>query len=107
MSDTEFVVIFSTCNSIAEADRIAKRLIEEKTAACVNISDRVTSVYRWDGEIQKNVEALIIIKTRRSLVGKVQTLVKEESTYDCPEILAVPVVAGSPDYLRWLEKVTE
>ncbi len=107
MSDVEFVVMFATCDSVAEADRIGERLVRAKLAACVNINDRVTSIYEWEGTVQRDVEAFIIIKTRRSLVGKVQEAIKEESTYDCPEIIVLPIVAGSPDYLRWLGEVTE
>lgn len=107
MADAEYVVVFATCDSVAEADRIGERLIKEKLAACVNINDRVTSIYEWKGKIQRDVEAFIIIKTRRSLVDRVQSAVKAESSYDCPEIIALPIVAGSPDYLKWLGDVTQ
>ncbi|GAB4323405.1 MAG: divalent-cation tolerance protein CutA [Candidatus Zixiibacteriota bacterium] len=107
MADSDYVVVFATCDSLAEADRIAERLVTEKLAACVNINDRVTSIYEWKGKIQRDVEAFIIIKTKRSLVDQVQTAVKSESSYDCPEIIALPIVAGSSDYLKWLGDVTQ
>jgi periplasmic divalent cation tolerance protein len=107
MSETEFVVVLATCDSVAEADRIAGRLVRDKLAACVSINDRVTSIYEWQGKIERNIEALILIKTRRSLVDELQAVITAESSYDCPEIIVLPIVAGSREYFRWLEDVTK
>jgi len=106
MSDSEYILILTTCQSVSEADRIAEHLVTEKLAACVSVDDHVTSVYEWEGRIERNVEALIMIKTRRDLFDAIEKTIKEESAYDCPEIIAFPIVAGSADYLNWVKTVT-
>lgn len=97
-------VVLTTAPSLSEARRLAGRLVRERAAACVNVVPRVDSIYRWKGRVERGAEALLIIKTRRSrlklLSRKIQTL----HPYEVPEILALPVSAGSPAYLRWLEE---
>jgi periplasmic divalent cation tolerance protein len=101
---TDFILILSTCADKAEAERIAQRLVESRTAACVNIIDQITSIYRWQERVEKAGECLLLIKTRHDLANAVESLIKDLSSYDCPEIIVVPIVSGSPQYLTWLSE---
>ena len=97
-------VVFTTASNLSEARRIANQLVRARVAACVNIVPRIDSVYWWKGKVTRGAEALLIIKTSRSrmklLSRKIQTL----HSYEVPEVIALPVSAGSPAYLRWLEE---
>ena len=106
MTASEFIVVLSTCGSKAEADLIASRLVTDRAAACVNIIENVTSIYRWQNKIEKGTECLMIIKTRAALVSQVEGIVKELSVYECPEVIALPVVQGAAGYLNWIHDVT-
>jgi periplasmic divalent cation tolerance protein len=98
----EFCVLFCTA-SVDESDKIAKMLVEERLAACVNIT-AVQSHYRWQGELCEDSEALLIIKTGKSRVDKIIKRIKDVHSYDVPEIIALPIVAGSEEYLEWVDK---
>ena len=99
----ERLVVLMTAGSQEEANRIANTLVGEMLAACVNVLPGVTSVYRWEGEVQRDQEWLLIAKSSREvlddLVGRVQAL----HSYDLPEIIALPVVGGSEGYLCWID----
>lgn len=103
MSDSERVVVLITVGSLEEADKIAQALVERMLAACVNIVPSITSVYRWQDEVQRDTEALLIVKSRRDVFGRLRRCVKELHSYETPEIIALPIVAGDDDYLRWLD----
>lgn len=96
-----FCVLFCT-TSVEESERIARILIEEKQAACVNITE-VNSYYRWKGEFCEDKEALLIIKTEKSKVDRIIERIKEVHSYELPEIIALPIVAGYDKYLEWVE----
>ncbi|MCX7703182.1 MAG: divalent-cation tolerance protein CutA [Planctomycetota bacterium] len=98
----EEIVVFSTCSSRDEAERLTEALISERKAACVNIIPSLSSVYWWKGKIERSEEVLLVIKTLKSLIEEVITLIKANHSYTVPEIIAVPIVAGNPDYLKWL-----
>lgn len=106
MPSTDFIVILSTCATKAEAESIAARLVSDHAAACVNIIENITSVYEWKGKLEKGTECLMVIKTRASLGKQVETTIKELSSYDCPEIIALPIERGSAEYLNWIANVT-
>jgi periplasmic divalent cation tolerance protein len=93
----EFIVIYVTAGSTTEASRLAERL-----AACVNQIGPIQSVYRWEGKLEQSEEQLLIIKTRKELFTAVEKRVRELHSYSVPEIVALPIIDGSPDYLRWL-----
>jgi len=95
-------VLFCT-TSVDESDRIARVLIEEKLAACVNITE-VNSYYRWEGEFCEDKEALLIIKTEKSRVDEIIERIKELHSYELPEIIALPIVAGYDKYLEWVDE---
>lgn len=103
----EEVVIIITASNEDEAVRIARILLEEKLAACVNIHQKVRSLYWWEGKILDEGETMMIIKTRKGHVEKIVKKVKEVHSYTVPEIIALPIIDGSDDYLRWIGEVTK
>ena len=100
---TDKIVVFSTCGSMEEAERLARRLIEENLAACGNVISPVRSFYRWKGTIEDASEWLLSIKTSRELFDRVRLALESAHSYELPEVLALPVVEGSPNYLAWME----
>ncbi len=103
-NNPEYIVVFITAGSKEEAARIADELVKRKLAACVNIVGEVKSVFSWKGRIEKENETLLIIKSKRSVFGKLVKQVKEIHKYEVPEIIALPIVDGSGDYLDWMDK---
>ncbi|MBM4467702.1 MAG: divalent-cation tolerance protein CutA [Chloroflexi bacterium] len=104
MSDSEHVVILITVGSFGEADKIAQALVERMLAACVNIIPSITSVYRWQDEVQRDSEVLLMAKSRRDVFEHLASCVQELHSYETPEIIALPIAAGDADYLRWLDR---
>ncbi len=100
---TDKIVVLSTCGSSEEAEKIAHLLLEQRLAVCVNIVPAVRSLYRWQGAIESASESLLVIKSRRGLFEQLRCALENEHSYDVPEVLALPVVDGSPAYLSWLE----
>ncbi len=101
-----YAIVLSTCANRREAERIAERLILDGAAACVNVVEKVTSIYQWKGKLEKSNECLLVIKTRTALADRVQGTIKGFSSYECPEVLVLPVLDGSPDYLAWIDRST-
>ena len=97
-----FIIVYVTAGSASEAEQLAQALIGEKLAACVNRISSVRSVYRWQGEVEQSDEELLIIKTRKELFSAVEKRVRELHSYAVPEIVALPIIAGSAPYLAWL-----
>ena len=89
-----------------KADALAKGLVAARLAACVNVVPGMVSHYRWEGELHRDKEALLVIKTRAALLKKVEAWVKKHHPYTVPEVLALPVAGGSKDYLAWLAGAT-
>jgi periplasmic divalent cation tolerance protein len=105
---TDSIVIFVTAGSEAEAEKIARALVEEQLAACVNILNPIRSIYRWQGQVADDREWLLLIKTRAERFAAVESRVKALHSYQVPEVIALPIVAGAEGYLRWLrESVSE
>ena len=100
---TDFQIILSTCADREQAERIARRLVEQQVAACVNILPGVQSIYRWQGNIESAAEVLMVIKTSASLVSEVQSIIASLHSYEVPELLVLPVSGGSEAYLAWLK----
>jgi periplasmic divalent cation tolerance protein len=98
----EFLQVTTTAGSREEADRIATTLVDRRLAACVQIVGPIRSVYRWEGQIEHSEEWLCQIKTTREQYAAVEAAIREVHSYDCPEIIATPIVAGSEAYLQWL-----
>jgi periplasmic divalent cation tolerance protein len=100
---TDKRVVLVTCGSEEEASRIARALVGERLAACVNILDSpVRSVYRWKGRIETAMEHLLVIKTRRARLRALEAAVARLHSYQTPEVIALPVAEGSRKYLAWL-----
>lgn len=101
------VVVFVTASSAEEADRIGQALVHERLAACANLLPSIASTYWWKGGVQRADEALLVLKTREDLVGALQTRVRALHSYTVPEVIAFPIIAGNPDYLRWIDDSLE
>ena len=99
---THAVVVLTTAPSLTEARRITSALLDQKLAACVSILGLAESHYVWKGKKEKSREYLLLIKTRKEHFSKVDQAICEIHSYECPEILALPVSAGSKKYLEWL-----
>jgi periplasmic divalent cation tolerance protein len=102
----EFVAVFMTVSNEDDASVIARALVEERLAACVNIIKGVRSIYRWEGKIEDDQEVIMVAKTERSLFEPLEKRVKELHSYSVPEIIALPIVKGLKDYLDWIGDMT-
>ena len=99
---SEHLQATTAAGSREEADRIATALVERRLAACVQIVGPVQSVYRWQGQVERSEEWLCQIKTTRQHYAAVEAAIRELHSYECPEIIATPIVAGSAAYLQWM-----
>ncbi len=97
-----YIQISTTTETKEQAESIAQYLVEQNLAACVQITGPITSIYRWKGKVENAQEWLCLIKTRDELFEKVEAAIKKLHPYETPEIIAVPVVKGSKEYLNWL-----
>jgi periplasmic divalent cation tolerance protein len=98
------VIATTTTATMEDAKKIAARLVEERLAACVQIVDPITSVYRWQGAIEEDREILLLIKSTQELVPRIAELLDRIHPYEVPELIATPIVEGSSAYLSWLEE---
>lgn len=101
-----YIIIFITTPNKKEAERIAAGLIKSRLAACVNILQNVHSLFWWQGKMDSAKEALLIIKTRKALINKLIKKVKALHSYQVPEIIALPIILGNKEYLRWIDEST-
>jgi periplasmic divalent cation tolerance protein len=101
---TDKIVVLSTCASAEEAAKIARHLVENRLAACVTIVPQVRSIYRWKGVVEDASEWLLIVKSRRGLVERLSAEIARLHSYQVPEVVALPLVDGSPAYLNWLDR---
>ncbi len=101
------LVVYTTVPSKKMGELIARRLVETRLAACVNIIPHVESIYRWEGRIQTEGEFLLVIKTVESRLHEVREKIEKLHDYTMPEVVAVPIVGGSEKYLNWLRTETE
>jgi periplasmic divalent cation tolerance protein len=97
-------IVFVTCGSVGEAKRIGKAVVEKKLAACANIVVGVESIYRWKGKVERAREVLVVIKTTAARLRELEREVKRLHSYEVPEFIVLPIVAGSQEYLEWIEK---
>ncbi len=102
----DFIEVQTTTARQDEAQQIAQALVEQRVAACVQISGPITSVYRWQGAIEKDQEWRCTAKTTRALFPAVEKAIRELHQYDTPQIIALPIELGSEDYLRWVDEMT-
>jgi periplasmic divalent cation tolerance protein len=99
-----FCVVFITAPRGAETKRLTQMLLQKKLAACVNIVRRVDSFFWWQGRIDTAAESLLVAKTPRRLLPKLIKAVKAAHSYEVCEVVALPIIAGNPDYLRWVDR---
>ena len=103
----DFVIIMVMCATRTEARRIASSLLAKKLVACANIIDGVESKFWWKGKIDRANETLLMMKAKRANFKKIEAAVKKLHSYEVPEIIAVPIIAGSKDYLSWIKASTK
>jgi len=99
----DYIQVVTTCEHLRDAENIARTLVEERLAACVQIVGPVTSIYHWQNQIEKAQEWQCWCKTRRDLYDRIEAAIRGLHPYQVPEILAIPVLCGSADYLAWLD----
>jgi periplasmic divalent cation tolerance protein len=97
------IVVLNTCGSEAEAERLARLLVDQRLAACVSIVPRLRSFYRWNGAMESSEEWLLLIKSSRPLFEPLRAALENAHSYEVPEVLVLPVVDGAAPYLDWLE----
>ncbi len=99
-----FVQVITTVSGKKDAERLTKEILDKRLGACVQIMGPIKSVYRWKGNVEKAKEWVLVIKTSRALYKKEESAIKKIHPYEVPEIIAVPIIVGSADYLKWLSK---
>ena len=105
--DKEPIIVLVTTKDVTEAEKIAGELVKDGLAACVNIINKVRSIYRWQGEICRDTEALCIIKTVKGNFERLKDKIKSMHSYTVPEVIGLPIEVGSDKYLKWLTKETK
>lgn len=103
---TEHLLVLTTCPDRVTVGRIATALLEEKLAACVNEVPGIRSHYRWEGRIEHDDEVLMLVKTTAAVYEQAEALIREHHPYELPEVIAVPLAAGSEAYLQWITEST-
>ena len=99
--------VYITAGSLKEAKNIGKKLVEQNLAACVNLLENMTSIYKWGDKLEEGREVIMIAKTRKTLMPKLIKTVNSLHSYDCVCILELPIQGGNPEFLSWIEKETE
>jgi periplasmic divalent cation tolerance protein len=100
----DFIIVFITASSYEEAEKIGRGLVEERLAACSNIVQPIKSIFFWEGKLCYENEVLMIVKSKGGLFEQLRDYVKKNHSYKVPEIIAIPIVDGSPDYLSWINE---
>jgi len=102
----EAIVVLIAVASRGEAEKIARRLVEDRLAACVNLVPQVRSFFTWEGKLSQEDEVLLVVKSRRARFRELADTVKALHSYSVPEIIAMPILEGAADYLRWITDAT-
>jgi periplasmic divalent cation tolerance protein len=103
----DYIQVFTTVEKREDADRMASNVVEKRVAACVQIVGPIHSTYRWKGKVEEAGEWLLLMKTRRDLFSSLEKEIKTIHPYEVPEIIALPIVAGSASYLDWIAAETK
>ena len=104
--ESQPLVVYCTCPDQTTAERIAEALVAERLAACANVVPGLISIYRWQGQVRREPELLLIIKTRGVVYSLLEARIRELHPYEVPEIVALPIQAGAAEYLGWLADST-
>lgn len=102
-----YIVVLVTAKNREEAKSIACHLVNSKLAACVNIVPQIQSIFNWQDKIESEDEVLLIVKSQQELFDQIEAAVKKIHSYSVPEIIALPIAAGSKEYLNWINESTE
>ena len=100
---TDKIVVLTTCDSKKRADKLARHLVKQRVAACVNVMPKARSIYRWKEKVEEAFEWMLIIKSRRDLFDALRTEIQNQHSYEVPELIAFPIVDGSEAYLAWFD----
>ena len=103
----EYIIVFITVPNFDVGEKIGSTLVEEKLTTCVNITSQIKSLYFWKGNVENDSEYLLIIKTRKDKFENLEKRVKEIHPYEVPEIVAIPIILGSKDYLDWIDETLD
>jgi periplasmic divalent cation tolerance protein len=106
MNSFDCVVVLTTMPAASDASQLAKTLVEERLAACVNVLGDMDSFYRWEGRVEQDRERQLVMKTTAARITALAARIRELHPYDVPEFLVIPVLEGSEQYLRWLREST-
>jgi len=101
------LVVLMTASSHEAAARLARALVEERLAACVNVIPSIHSTYWWEGQIEESTETLLVAKTRQEQLDRLVARVRELHSYAVPEVIALPIIGGNAAYFRWMDKVLQ
>jgi len=100
---TDKIVVLTTCDSEEQAEKLARHLVDQRVAACVNVLPKARSIYRWNEKVEEASEWMLIIKSRRDLFAALRSEIQKLHTYEVPEMIALPIVDGSEAYLAWFD----
>jgi len=103
--NAEYLLVLTTCPDAESADLIARQLVQGNLAACVNIQGGIRSVYTWHGKVETADEHLLLVKTAQSRYAEVEAAIRVSHPYELPEVVAVPIIAGSEAYLSWIDNL--
>ncbi len=101
---TNAIIVLVTCKDRKQAQAIAQGLLEKKLIACANLIGRVESRFWWEGKIDHGKETMLVLKTQKNVLSRIITVVKTLHSYETPEIIALPIIGGSKDYLKWIKE---
>ena len=102
-----YLVVLVTCPGEKEAEIISRSLLKERLAACVNVVPNLTSFFWWNKKVHKSGEVLLMIKTKKKNLREIVKNIKQEHQYENPEVIALPIVGGSKEYMQWIEEETK
>ena len=100
---SQALLVLTTCANSTEADELAKVLVEKRLAACVNRLEGIVSTYRWKSKLEQDQETLVLIKTTEGCFDDLENAICKQSSYELPELIAIPICRGTSTYLDWLE----
>jgi periplasmic divalent cation tolerance protein len=104
---SDYIIVFITTASPQEAEQLGKTLVEKRLAACGNIVQDIRSIFWWKDAIETEQEALLILKSRTALFPTIVNVVTSLHSYEVPEVIAIPIISGSEDYLKWIDQETQ
>ena len=105
--DITEIVVLVTASSLVEAERLGQKVIERKLAACLNIVRDIRSLFRWEGQVNVGAECLLIFKSTKKCYQELEQTIREHHSYSVPEVIALPIIAGSASYLQWIRDETQ